>query len=58
MTVVCSKGDDGILDCGLLYIPSHKIYVFMATNIGCFIDNKLSAKAREMRDAILMALLQ
>jgi len=44
--------------CGLLYIPSHKVYVFMATNIGCFIDSKLSAKAAEMRDAILMALLQ
>jgi D-alanyl-D-alanine carboxypeptidase len=44
--------------CGLLYIPSHKVYVFMATNIGCFIDSKLSAKASEMRDAILMALLQ
>jgi D-alanyl-D-alanine carboxypeptidase len=44
--------------CGLLYIPSHKVYVFMATNIGCFIDSKLSAKAGEMRDAILMALLQ
>lgn len=44
--------------CALLYIPSHEIYVFMATNIGCFIDSKLSAKAGEMRDAILMALLQ
>jgi len=44
--------------CGLLYIPSHKVYVFMATNVGCFIDSKLSAKAAEMRDAILMALLQ
>jgi D-alanyl-D-alanine carboxypeptidase len=39
--------------CGLLYIPSHKVYVFMATNIGCFIDSKLSAKARkcEMRSS-------
>lgn len=44
--------------CGLLYVPSHKVYVFMATNIGCFIDSKLSAKAAEMRDAILMGLLQ
>jgi len=44
--------------CGLLYIPSHKVYVFMSTNIGCFIDSKLSAKAGEMRDAILMALLK
>src|SRR6188472_2809493 len=44
--------------CGLLYVPSHKVYVFMSTNIGCFIDSKLSAKAGEMRDAILMALLQ
>ena len=44
--------------CGLLYIPSYNIYIFMATNIGCFIDSKLSAKAGEMRDAILAALLQ
>jgi len=44
--------------CELLYIPSHKVYVFLATNVGCFIDSKLSAKAAEMRDAILMALLQ
>ena len=44
--------------CGLLYIPSHKLYVFLSTNIGCFIDNKLSAKAGEMRDAILATLLQ
>jgi D-alanyl-D-alanine carboxypeptidase len=44
--------------CGLLYIPSHKVYVFMSTNIGCFIDSKLSAKAGEMRDAILGTLVQ
>jgi D-alanyl-D-alanine carboxypeptidase len=44
--------------CGLVYVPSHKIYLFMATNTGCFIDSKLSIKAGEMRDAILMTLLQ
>jgi D-alanyl-D-alanine carboxypeptidase len=44
--------------CGLLYILSHKVYVFMSTNIGCFIDSKLSAKAGEMRDAILTTLVQ
>jgi len=44
--------------CGLLYVPSHKVYVFMSTNVGCFIDSKLSAKAGEMRDAILGAMLQ
>jgi len=44
--------------CGSLYIPSQKVYVFMATNIGCFIDSKLSTKTGEMRDAILMTLLQ
>jgi len=44
--------------CGLIYVPSHKVYLFMATNTGCFIDSKLSAKAGEMRDAILMSLLQ
>ena len=44
--------------CGLVYVPSHKVYLFMATNTGCFIDSKLSIKAGEMRDAILMTLLQ
>ena len=44
--------------CGLVYIPSKKVYVFLSTNLGCFIDSQLSAKAGEMRDAILGTLMQ
>jgi D-alanyl-D-alanine carboxypeptidase len=44
--------------CGLLYIPSHKVYVFLSTNLGCFVDSKLSAKAGEMRDVILATLVK
>lgn len=44
--------------CGLLYIPSHKVYVFLSTNLGCFVDSKLSEKAGEMRDVILATLVK
>jgi len=44
--------------CGLIYIPSHKIYLFISTNLGVLADGKLSAKADEMKTEILMALLQ
>jgi D-alanyl-D-alanine carboxypeptidase len=44
--------------CGLLYIPSHKVYVFFSTNLGVLVDGKLPNKAGEMRDAILATLLQ
>lgn len=44
--------------CGLLYIPSHKVYVFLSTNLGCFVDSNLAAKAGEMRDAILATLFK
>jgi len=43
--------------CGLVYVPSHKIYVFLSTNLGVFVDSNLSKKAEEFRDAVLMALL-
>jgi len=44
--------------CGLVYIPSHKIYLFIATNLGVFVDGKLSKKADDMKTEVLMALLQ
>ena len=44
--------------CGLIYVPAAKTYIFMSTNIGCFIDSKLSEKANEMRMALLAGLLQ
>jgi D-alanyl-D-alanine carboxypeptidase len=43
--------------CGLLYVPSHKMYIFFAANIGVLLDGKLPTKAGEMRDAILATLL-
>jgi len=44
--------------CGLLYIPSHKVYIFIATNLGVVIDCDLSKKADDMKTEVLMALLQ
>ena len=44
--------------CGLLYIPSHKVYVFFSTNLGVLADGILPNKAGEMRDAILGTLLK
>lgn len=44
--------------CGLLYIPSRKVYVFIATNLGVVIDCDLSKKADDMKNEVLMALLQ
>lgn len=43
--------------CGLVYVPSHKIYVFLSTNLGVFVEGNLAKKAEEFRDAVLMALL-
>ncbi|MBI5370827.1 MAG: beta-lactamase family protein [Sphingobacteriales bacterium] len=43
--------------CGLLYIPSHKTYLFIAANIGVLIEGKLPAKADQMKTEILMTLL-
>ena len=44
--------------CGLIYIPSHKIYFFISTNLGVLIDSNLSKKADDMKTAVLIALLQ
>jgi D-alanyl-D-alanine carboxypeptidase len=44
--------------CGLLYVPSHKIYVFLSTNLGVFVESNLSRKAEEFRDAVLITLLK
>jgi len=44
--------------CGLIYIPSHKTYLFMATNIGVLIDGTLSKKADDLKTEILTTLLQ
>jgi D-alanyl-D-alanine carboxypeptidase len=44
--------------CGLIYIPSHKIYAFFSTNIGVFSNGKTPDKAGEMRDQIMALLLE
>ena len=44
--------------CGLVYIPSHKIYVFFSTNLGVLVEGELVKKADEMKIAILGTLLQ
>lgn len=44
--------------CGLIYIPSQKIYLFISTNLGVFVDNDLSKKADDLKTAILFTLLQ
>lgn len=43
--------------CLLVYVPSHKLYVFMATNAGTVVDNPLAKKVDVMKNEILMALL-
>ena len=44
--------------CLLLYIPSHKTYLFISTNLGVLVDGKLTAKIDELRNMILATLLQ
>jgi D-alanyl-D-alanine carboxypeptidase len=44
--------------CALVYIPSYKTYVFVATNVGVLLDGKLPEKAGEMKDAVLLTLLK
>jgi len=44
--------------CGLLYIPSRKIYVFFSTNLGVFVDGDLVKKADAMKNEIISTLLQ
>jgi D-alanyl-D-alanine carboxypeptidase len=44
--------------CLLLYVPSKKIYVFIATNVGVLIEGRLPRKADTMKNKILAVLLQ
>jgi D-alanyl-D-alanine carboxypeptidase len=44
--------------CILLYIPAAKTYVFLATNIGTLFCGSLPEKANQLRDELLMALLE
>lgn len=57
--VAYGHGGGGIgAGCGLVYIPSHKLYLFFATNLGVFIESDLVKKADEMKTAVLMTLLK
>jgi D-alanyl-D-alanine carboxypeptidase len=44
--------------CGLMYIPSHKLYVYLATNLGVLVESELVKKVGEFRDAVITSLLQ
>jgi D-alanyl-D-alanine carboxypeptidase len=44
--------------CGLIYIPSHKTYLFISTNLGVLVDGKLPEKADALKTEVLMTLLQ
>ena len=44
--------------CGLLYIPSHKTYVFFSTNLGVLVESELVKKAGGLRDAVLGTMIQ
>lgn len=57
--IAYGHGGGGIgAGCVLLYVPSHKIYVFVSTNLGVLVDGSLSKKAGEMKDEILITLLK
>ena len=43
--------------CGLMYIPSHKTYVFFATNLGVLVESELVKKADALKEALLINLL-
>ena len=42
----------------LLHVPSKRLYLFLATNVGVLTEGKLPRKAAEMRDEILQVLLK
>jgi D-alanyl-D-alanine carboxypeptidase len=44
--------------CGLIYIPTKKVYAFYAVNTGVFANGKIADKAGEMQMAILGILLK
>lgn len=57
--VAYGHGGGGVgAGCGLVYVPSHKTYLFFAINLGVFIEGNLTARADNMKNEILMALLQ
>jgi D-alanyl-D-alanine carboxypeptidase len=43
--------------CMLIYVPEKKVYVFLATNVGVIWEGDAPAKANEMKNALLKAIL-
>ncbi|MBC7874637.1 MAG: beta-lactamase family protein [Ferruginibacter sp.] len=57
--IAYGHGGGGIgAGCGLLYIPSHQLYVFFSVNLGVLVDGELAKKAEEMKEAILKTVLE
>ena len=57
--VAYGHGGGGVgAGCGLMYIPSHKLYVYFATNLGVLVESELVKKAGEFRDAVLATILK
>jgi len=44
--------------CILLYIPVAQTYIFLATNVGTLFEGSLSTKANQLKDELLIAILQ
>jgi D-alanyl-D-alanine carboxypeptidase len=44
--------------CLLLHVPSRRLYLFLATNVGVLTEGKLSRQAEEMQKEVLHALLK
>jgi D-alanyl-D-alanine carboxypeptidase len=44
--------------CGLVYIPSHKVYAFFSTNLAVFPNGELPDKAGAMKNAIEKVLME
>lgn len=44
--------------CALVYFPSKKLYLFLATNIGVVVDGLGGIKANELKNAVLEVLLK
>ena len=44
--------------CILMYVPAMQTYVFLATNIGTLFEGSLPAKANQLKDELLMTILQ
>lgn len=57
--VAYGHGGGGVgAGCGVMYVPSHKLYLYFATNLGVLVESELVKKAGAFRDAMMATLLQ